>query len=229
MLYLEWNNIDSAKALIAPELLKYKAFADAATRDIYFKLRHLKLDCLSATSNYKGAIAEAYHIIQEAEKYKDSLTIAESLNSLSIYKYEMDFTNEAISLGLKGLALTSPGPRYDDLIMNLSGNLAEYYYYAGKLDSAMYFADKTYNLAGQTGLLHFQSWALQKKSAIYLKAKQYKKAEDAILKSIQYDAEIDGKQPREDNLVALADVYNKMNEFDKAIKAINDGHCLLLQ
>jgi signal transduction histidine kinase len=220
--YLEWNNIDSAKALIEPELLKYKS-ADAATRDIYFKLRHLKLDFLSATSNYKDAIAEAYHIIQEAEKYKDSLAIAESLNSLSIYKYEMDFTNDAIALGLKGLALTSTGPRYDDIIINLSGNLAEYYYYLDKLDSATYYADKTYNLSERTGYLHFESWALQKKSAIYLKAKQYKKAEDAILTSMKYDAEIDGTEPRDDNLVALADVYNKMNEFDKAIKVINDG------
>jgi signal transduction histidine kinase len=220
--YLEWNNIDSVKALIEPELLKYKP-ADPATRDIYFKLRHLKLDCISATTDYKDAIAEAYHIIQEAEKYKDSLAMAESLNSLSIYKYEMDFTKNAITIGLRGLALTSPGRRYDDIIINLSGNLAEYYYYLNKLDSAMYYADKTYNLSARSGYLHFESWALQKKSAIYLKAKQYKKAEDAILKSMLYDAEIDGTEPRDDNLVALADVYNEMHEFDKAIKVINDG------
>ena len=220
--YLEWDNVDSAKALIATELPKCKP-ADAATRDIYFKLRHLKLDCVSANTDYKDAIEEAYHIIQEAEKYKDSLAIAESYNSLSIYKYEMDFTNEAIAFGLKGLALTSPNPHYYDIIINLSGNLAEYYYYAGKLDSAMYFADKTYNLSDQTGYLRFKSWALQKKSAIYLKAKQYKKAEATELESMQYEAEIDGKEPREDDLVALADVYNKMQEFDKAIKVINDG------
>lgn len=220
--YLAWNNIDSAKAVITPELQIYKP-TDAGTRDIYFKLRHLKLDCISGRTDYKDAIAEAYGIIQEAEKYNDSLAIAESLNSLSIYKYDLDFTNEAITLGLKGLALTSPGSRYVDIIINLSGNLAEYYYYIGKLDSAMYYSDKTYKLSDQAGYLHFKSWALQKKSAIYIKEKQYKKAEDAILKSMQYDAEIDGTQPRQDNLVALADVYNRINEYDKAIKAINDG------
>jgi signal transduction histidine kinase len=220
--YLEWDNVDSAKALIATELQKYKP-ADATTRDIYFNLRHLKLEYISSGTDYKDAIEEAYLIIHEAEKYKDSLAIAESYNSLSVYKYEMDFTNEAIALGLKGLALTAPNPRYYDIIINLSGNLAEYYYYAGKLDSAMYFADKTYNLSDQTGYLHFKSWALQKKSAIYIKAKQYKKAEATELKSMQYEAEIDGKEPREDDLVALADVYEKMQEFDKAIKVINDG------
>jgi signal transduction histidine kinase len=220
--YLEWNNIDSVKALITPELQKYKP-ADNATRDIYFKLRHLKLGCISSTVDYKDAVAEAYGIIQEAEKYKDSLAIAESLNSLSIYKYDLDFTNESIALGLKGLSLTSPNPRYYDIVINLLANLAEYYYYAGKTDSAMYYADKTYKLAEQTGYLHYKSLALQKKSAIYLKIKQYKKAEDAELKSIQYDAEINGNEPREDNLVALADVYNHMHEFDKAIKVITDG------
>jgi len=220
--YLDWDNIDSAKALITPELQKYKP-ADPATRDIYFKLRHLKLNCISGTVDYKDAIAEAYGIIQEAEKYKDSLAIAESLNSLSIYKYDLDFTNESIALGLKGLSLTSPKPRYDDIVINLLADLAEYYYYAGKTDSAMYYADKTYDLAEKIGSLRHKSLALQKKSAIYLKIKQYKLAEDAELKSIQYDAEIGGNEPREDDLVALADVYNHLHEYDKAIKVITDG------
>jgi len=220
--YMEWDNVDSAKALVDAELLKYSP-ADAATRDIYFNLRHIKLTCIAATSDYEDAITEAYRIIQEAEKYKDSLAIAESLNSISIYKYDFDQNNQAISLALKGLSFTKPAPRYYHIIMSLSGDVAEYYYYIGKLDSAMYYADRTYNLGKKTGYLRFQSLALQKRSAVYLKAKQYPKAEEAILESVRLDQQIDGDEPRDDNLVALADVYNITNQFDKAIKVITDG------
>jgi len=160
--YMEWDNLDSAKALIIPELHKYKP-ADPAVRDIYFKLLHIRQGWISGSEDYKDAITAAYHIIEEAEKYRDSLVVAENLNLLSVYKYEMDFNKEAIALALKGLSVTTSNPRYNYVVINLAGNLAEYYYYVGKLDSAMYFADKTYNLSEKTGYLHFQSWAMQKK------------------------------------------------------------------
>src|ERR1700744_2548520 len=72
--YLEWDNADSAKALIEPELKKYHA-DDAAGRDIYFRLRHLQLYFIPGQSDYKDRIAHVYRTIQEAERYKDSLTI----------------------------------------------------------------------------------------------------------------------------------------------------------
>ena len=220
--YLRWNNADSAKALIEPELLRYKP-EDPVTRDIYFQLRHLKIDCIASSSNYKDAIEDNYAVMREAENYKDSLVIANCLNSLSGYKYEMDFPPEAISLALKGLNFTSTTPRYYTVIINLYGNLAEYYYWINKLDSAMYYAEKTFNLSTQTGYPYYQAWALQKKSAIYVKAKEYEKAEKAILQSIQLDEKVDGKEPHDDNLIALADVYQRTRQFDKAIKVINDG------
>jgi signal transduction histidine kinase len=220
--YIAWDNIDSAKALVDPELLKFNA-ADPTIRDIYFALRHLQLNFISGTSDYENAIAEAYRIIREAEKYKDSLAIADSFNSISIYKYDFDLNTQAVSLALKGLAYTSASPRYTDVIINISGNLSEYYNYIGKLDSAMYYADRTYNISKSAGYLRFESWALQKKSATYLKQKLYQKAADAILESMRLDRMIDGDQPRDDNLVALADVYNETHQFDKAIKVINDG------
>jgi two-component system NarL family sensor kinase len=220
--YLRWNNADSALALIEPELSKYKA-GDPATVDIYFGLRHVKINCISDVSNYKDAIAETYGVLRQAENYKDSLAIAECLNALSGYKYEMNFPPEAISLALKGLSFTTGRPRYDAAIINLCGNLAEYYYWINKLDSGMYYADKTFNLSTHAGYVNYQAWALQKKSAIYLKAKDYPKAEKAILESIQLYEKVDGKEPHDDNLVALADVYTRTRQFDKAIEVVNDA------
>ncbi len=220
--YLRWNNADSAKALIEPELSKYKA-DNPATRDLYFELRHVKINYIAEVSNYKDAIAETYGVLRQAETYKDSLVIAECLNSLSGYKYEMDFPPEAISLALKGLSFTTGRPRYYDVIISLCGNLAEYYYWINKLDSGMYYAGKAFALAKQAGYVNFESWALQKRSAIYVKAKEYEKAEKAILEAIKLDEKVDGNEPHDDNLIALADVYKLTKQYDKAIKAMTDG------
>ncbi len=76
----------------------------------------------------------------------------------------MNFPPQAISLALKGLSFTTSRPRYYAAIINLCGNLAEYYYWINKLDSGMYYADKTFNLSTQAGYVNYQAWALQKKS-----------------------------------------------------------------
>jgi signal transduction histidine kinase/tetratricopeptide (TPR) repeat protein len=220
--YLRWNNADSAKALIAPELAKYKA-EDPDTRDIYFELRHLKIDCIANSADYKDALEDNYMLMREAEKYKDSLVIADCLNSLSGYKYEMGFVIESIAMAIKGLSFTSNTPRYNTAIINLCGNLAEYYYWIYKVDSAMYYADKTFKLAKQTGYVSFESWALQKRSAIYIKTKEYGKSENAILEAIKLDEKVDGNEPHDDNLIALADAYRLTKQYDKAIKALTDG------
>jgi signal transduction histidine kinase len=220
--YLRWNNTDSARAMVESELSKYKA-QNPAARDIYFQLRNLKINCIGSASDYKNAIAESYSVIREAEKYKDSLAIATSLNYLSGYKYEMDFPAQAISYGIKGLSFTSNTPRYTTAIINLCGNLAEYYYWINKLDSATYYDRRTLKLSRQAGYANFQSWALQKMSAIYVKKKDYRNAQKAILESIKLDGLVDGTEPHDDNLIALADVYERTGQFDKAIKAITDG------
>ena len=173
--YIRWANADSALAIIEPELSKYKV-PDYVTRDIYFELHQVKINCIGNASKYKDAIAEIYGVMRQAENYKDSLTIAECLNSLSGYKYEMNFPPEAISLALKGLSFTIDRPRYYAAIINLCGNLAEYYYWINKLDSGMYYANKTFNLSTLAGYVNYQAWALQKKSAIYVKEKEYGKA-----------------------------------------------------
>ena len=220
--YLRWDNADSARALVEPELAKYKA-ENPATRDIYFELRHLRLDCTSNTSDYKNAIADAYNIISEAEKYQDSLAIAESLNSISGYKYEMNSPPEAIALATQGLSFTSNTPRYYPVIINLCGNLAEYYYWINKTNLGMYYADKAFDLSTKAGYTSYQSWALEKKSAIYIKTQEYGKSEKAILEAIRLDTKVDGNEPHDDNLIALADVYERTKQYDKAIKALTDG------
>jgi signal transduction histidine kinase len=220
--YLRWNNPDSAKALITPELLKYTA-KDPATRDIYFALQHLQINCFVGSTDYKDAIAANYVLMREAEKYKDSLVMARCFNSIGIYKYEMGFSREPITLAVKGLSYTSNTPRYNTIRLDLYGNLAEYYYWIVKVDSAYYYAGKTLALATQTGYVNYESWAWQKRSAVYIKTKAYNDAEQAILESIKLDEKVDAKEPHDDNLVTLADVYKLTKQYDKAIQAMTDG------
>jgi signal transduction histidine kinase len=149
--------------------------------------------------------------------------MARCFNSIGIYKYEMGFSREPITLAVKGLTYTSNTPRYNTIRLDLYGNLAEYYYWIVKVDFAFYYAGKTLALATQTGYVNYESWAWQKRSAVYIKTKAYQNAEQAIIESIKLDEKVDAKEPHDDNLVALADVYKLTNQYDKAIKAMTDG------
>src|SRR6202042_362277 len=73
------------------------------------------------------------------------------------------------------------------------------------------------------GYVNYQSWAWQKRSAVYVKTKEYDKSEKAVLEAIKLFTKVDGNEPHDDNLVALADVYRLTKQYDKAIKAMTDG------
>jgi hypothetical protein len=88
--YLRWDNADSARALIEPELAKYKV-DNPATRSIYYKLAEEKISCIGNNSNYKNAMPLLYDLLNKAQVYKDSVEIANSMNTLSAWDLDMDF------------------------------------------------------------------------------------------------------------------------------------------
>ena len=97
--YLRWGNADSAKAFIEPELAKYRA-EDPAARDIYFKLAQTRFDCVANNSNYKNAMPFVYDVMRKAELYKDSAVVANCMNTLAAWNYDMDFLAVSRTMGL---------------------------------------------------------------------------------------------------------------------------------
>jgi len=223
--YIRWDNIDSAKALIEPELLKYKA-GEPRTSNIYFKLEQAKIDCIGGSYDYKDAFSEVYNVIRQAEKYKDSVVMAESMNTLGAWNYDMDFLPQSFNLYYKALSYTSNNPRFYAVAATIYLNLASNYTWTGKQDSASYCINRAIVLSERIENLFYLSVALQKMAAIYIEKKQYAKAEQAILKSLQITGKIEGGAPQQDKLLVLASVYEHSGQIDKAIDVLNNGLAL---
>jgi two-component system NarL family sensor kinase len=221
--YLRWDNPDSAKALIEPELLKYK-LEDNTNRDVFFKLEQVRIDCIGDDYNYKDATAQVYNIMRQAEKYRDSLVIAESMNTLAAWAYDMDFVTESRNLDYKALTYTTQNnPKYYAILSGIYVNLAENYNWVKMTDSGAYFANKAIVLNEKTQNLYFLSKAMQKLAGNYIMEKAYGKATKTIFKSLEITHKIEGNEPQQDKLMILASVYENSGQIDSAIKVLNDG------
>jgi signal transduction histidine kinase len=220
--YLRWKNTDSAKMLVQRELPEYSV-EDAASRDVYFKLAQLKIDFTGNTSNYKDAIAEVYNVMRDAEKYNEPVIMAESMNTLSAFNYDMDFLPAARSWAYKGLALTSGDPRFYKVTAALNLNLAQCYWWIGKQDSAVYCINRSIALSKRIENLYYLSTALRVKASILIEKKEYAGAEKAITESISIIGKVDGNMSPQDKLMVLASIYEHQSQFDKAIKVLQDG------
>ena len=220
--YLRWGNTDSAKALVDAELLKYK-LNEAANRDIYFKLLQLQIDCIGDSNNYKDAINAVYDLMSKAEKYKDSVVIAESMNTLSAFNYDMNFLSKSRDLGHRALTYTSNTPKFYRVISIIYNNLAGYYWWIGKEDSAAYFIDRDIEISGRIQNLLYLSSAYEVKANIYVKQKRYALAEQAALNSIAIIKKVDGNEPQPEELMGLAAVYRSSGLVDKSIAVLKNG------
>ena len=221
--YIKWDNPDSASALIAPEIPKYKV-ENAATRDIYFKLAQLRIDCIgTADNNYKEAFAQIYTVMHQAETYKDSVIVAESLNTLGALNYDMNFVDKAIQWGYKGIAYTSNTPRFYPVLCGLSLNLAGDYWWTHKLDSATFFINKAMYYGNSIQDLYLLSRVYEMQACIFRYRHDYPSAEKAMLQSINMIKRVDGDDPQEDQLTELAALYRAEGNIDKSINVLTSG------
>jgi signal transduction histidine kinase len=220
--YLRWDNTDSAKAIVVTELAKYKP-NDISTRNIYFKLLQLQIDCTGDNNNYKDAIAEVYDLMAKAGKYKDSTIIAESMNTLCAFNYDMNFLQKSREWGYKALTFTTDATQFYRVRSGIYHNLADNYWWIGKQDSATYFIDKDIDLGQRLQNLLFLSRAYEIKASIYSRQKNYVQAAHAVLEAIGFVKKIDGNVPQPEESLALATVYRSSGQVDKAIKVLKDG------
>jgi two-component system NarL family sensor kinase len=221
--YLRWNNPDKARALIESELIKYNV-KDVASRSIYFKLAQTRFDCIGNNSNYRAAMPFLYDVMQKAEIYKDSAVIANCMNTLSAWDYDMDFLAEGRKWDYKAISYTVPGdPRFYVVLTSIYLTIGDNYRWINKLDSASWFINKAILLCHKTQNLTWTSNSLGRLAAIYIGKKKYLKAEQAILESLRIIKLVEGDAPQQEKLMFLAAVYEKSGKVNQAIKVLNDG------
>jgi len=144
--YLRWDNIDSARAIVEPELAKYKA-EDPATRAVYFELAQARFGIIGNNSNYKEGMRFVYDVMRKAEYYKDSTAVANCMNTLAAWNYDMDNLAESRTWDYKALSYTKPGdPHFYDELIGIYSTIGDNYRWIKNVDSAEYFITRALDL-----------------------------------------------------------------------------------
>ena len=220
--YLRLGEIDSATVLV-DEGLRNNTVKDPVTRSMYFTLDALKVDCLGDASNYKDALSELYTIIDEAEIYHDSLVLSKNMSTLGVINYNLDHVPDAFQWYFKGLSFINNDTKFYSSAIVLYINLAETYRWVQQTDSASYYIDKAIPLCQQTENLFFLANALRIKANIYKEKKEYTEAEKTMLECIAIREKTEGKLTMSNEQLAVAGIYMRSGNTDKAIKLITDG------
>ncbi len=221
--YLGWGHSDTARALIETELARYKV-SDTATRDVYFSLALLQVASLGHDDNYKDAMPLLFAIMKDAEYYRDSMVVANCMNTLAAWYYDLDLLPAGRSWGYRALEWCVPGDaRFNDLYTGIYIGLGDNYRWVYQLDSAEYFLSRAEKLARRTGNTYWLSVALTRFCGLYIFQKDFTRAEKAIRESLRLAAEIEGDVPQQNKWMFLAAVYERSGRVDEAIRLMNDG------
>jgi len=149
--------------------------------------------------------------------------MAQSLNTLGSWSYNMDFLPRSRNFFYKALLYTQDNTKYHALAAGIYLNLADNYRWIHNIDSAAYCINKAIALSSCVDNFLILSYALQNLAKIEVSRKEYAKAEQAMLKSMEVSDKIDGKVPQQGEIIVLASIYEKWGQVPKAIKVLNDG------
>lgn len=217
--YLRLGKIDSAETLLTALLPNYEV-TDPSTREIFFSLSALQVDCFGGKSNYENATAALYKIITLAEKYQDFPVLAKNMSTLGVINYNLDHVPVAFEWYFKGMALCKDDPSYYSSTTVLCINLADAYRWVGKTDSAIYFINKAIPLCEKSGNLFYMANALRIKANIYKSQKKFPLAEQTMLQCIAIRQQTEGVLPLSNEILGLASIYMNWDKTDKAISEL---------
>lgn len=223
--YLRLGKTDSAEAIVNSSLPLFDV-KDEASREIYFTLSALQVDCYGEKSNYENAVAALYKIINLAEQYRDKPVLAKNMSTLGVINYNLNHIPEAFKWYLKGLSICSDLPAFYSPAAVLNINLAETYRWTGKTDSAIYFINKAIPLCEKSGNLFYLANALRVKAGIYKTQKNYELAEKTMLDCIAIRQKTEGILPLSNEQVALSAIYMNWGKIDKAINELTSALAL---
>ena len=177
--YYRWGYIDSALLMIEP-LIRRNPVTEEASRNLYFKMARQKAIYYTAHSRYSEALTVLYQLIKEAEEYKDPLALSANLNTIGSVSIQKNEPYVALRWFRRAAAVTTTASAFDEINAAIYANMADAYNILGKTDSAVHYISKSVQLFRQAENLMNLAHVLQKKSAIFLKAKRNGEAEKAL-------------------------------------------------
>ena len=220
--YARWGWIDSAIYTIDPVITANKV-AHPEQRDIYFKASRLKAMTYAGRTRFQDALSILYKIVNEAEVYKDSLTLSENLNSIGSIALARDNTKDALTWLSRALTACANDSRFDGIRAGIFINMADACLQSGKTDAAIQYSKKGITLFKQVENLSSLALALQKQSSVFIAAGKPDEAEQSLKEMIALRKEAgDGNLYADDN-ISLAEFYLQTNQVKKAIQFCKDA------
>lgn len=223
--YLRSGKIDSAEKTVNTNLPLYDV-KNPATRDVFFSLNSLQVDCYGEKTNYEDAVAALYKIIDLAEQYSDLPVLAKNMSTLGVINYNLNHVPEAFSWYFKGLSHCQDGPAFYAPSAVLYINLAETYRWVERTDSAIFYINKAIPLCEKADNLFYLANAFRVKAGIYKTEKKYELAEKTMLECIAIRQKTEGVLPLSNEQVALASIYMNWGKTDKAIHELTTALAL---
>lgn len=221
-MHFRWGWADSALAIIEPVIRDLRT-EDASVRDLKFKLERQKALYLGGKLRYTDALAVLYKLVNDAERYHDTLTIGANLNTIGSVALLRSAPRVALTWLQRALVYNTHDQRYEPILAAIYTNMADVYMQLEKMDSAEYFIRKGVGLFSKEQNLSNLAHALQRQSSIYIQKKEFDKAETALRQMIDVRRQTnDGAMWVDDNLT-LVDFYLETNQTDKAIELCNQA------
>ncbi len=220
--YYRWGWSDSSLVFIEPEISK-NPVTNSATRDIYFKISRAKAIYLGSKSRYAEALDVLYKILPEAEKYRDTVAIGMTCNTIGSVSVARQEADKAKFWVQRAITIAGAGERFIEVLAPAYLNMAYAYALLGKSDSAEYFIEKGLPLCRKMQNLYYMATALRIQANIYTGTKRYKEAENALLEMIETRRKIAPASFFVEDNLQLAEFYANSGQIEKAIEVCKDN------
>lgn len=214
--YFRWGWTDSALAMLQPAL-KNSSLANERSRNIRFKMLRQQALCYGSRSMFPDAMSTLFQLLREAEKYKDTLTICMTLNSIGSASLAQGKTDEALNWIFKAERFCSNAPRFTPALASIYVNAAYAYLLNDKKDSAYFFIHKALPPSKASENLNILATALRVQSKICSSLEKFDEAETALLQMMATRKKTDGASIVVEDNLQLADFYAGTGQLDKAI------------
>lgn len=214
--YARWGWTDSVVFTVDPVLAANQA-NDPEQRPLYFRAARLKAMAYAGRSRFREALSILYKVVDEAERYKDSLTLSENLNSIGSVALGRGNAGEAITWLSRALSASGDDKSFTEIKAAIFVNMADAYRLQGKTDSAILYSKKGVDIFAQTRNMTNLAIALQRQSSVFTEAGKLAEAEASLKEMIAVRQESgDGNMYSGDN-ISLAEFYVQTNQVRKAI------------
>lgn len=215
--YYRWGWSDSALVFIEPELKK-NPVNNPETRDIYFKLARAKALYLGSKSRYAESLDVLYSILSEAEKYKDTLNIGLTCNTIGSVALGRAQPDEALKWIKRAIIITGYKSGYNQVLAPAYLNAGNAFSQSGNNDSAIIYIQKALPLCKAIENLNYTATGLRILSNIYTQTGKYSEAEAALLEMMAVRRKTSPVNILVEDNLELANFYANTGQLDKAIQ-----------